>query len=139
MKVLLSIFTFLSLSNACAAGGISGGGFGPDGLYRECVGMLEGRTEVEFLVRQTAVPTFIEGVMDDRASGDRIAHFKCVFGDTRVDGGIEWNCTEIANHDGKMTVLVRSDRSGVTAGVARQQMFPLEPQSIGHLKCSSTP
>ncbi len=97
---------------------------------------------VSFEIRNTAVPTFKQGVL---STGGAVVKMKCVEVDEQPAPGSAdipnriWSCTESRAGDGRYLVdVTQGGFAGLTeAQVSIEQIFPVPAQELEHLYCKN--
>jgi hypothetical protein len=123
-KVILFTMSALFATSLFAGDGV-GNGEGPDGTLIECSGKFE------FVVRRTAAPNYIQGLLT--VSNGQYVNLECKKGSAAES----WKCVELREGDGKWLVDVQVNRAThmISADVKLEQMFPLGPKKISSLHC----
>lgn len=118
-------------------GVVDSGGIGNSVDYLACYS----NNDEEFLIRSTAIPTYIQGLFVAN-SDNLLINFKCVeqnedISNTPSAGTLLWKCVETRQGEGKY--LVEVERSGVTghinAYLKQEQIYPLKPQTLRVMFC----
>lgn len=143
MKHLLTITCFLISLNLFAANRESGG-VGNTKSFANCTGELINGETVNFEIRSTAVPTFIDGLLTLAATNNKVAQLECkkakiTVSNTPSEGELEWYCTEYKNiNDGDISIeIITGEATGLLIGKIKQkQIFPLPSKLIGTLLCN---
>lgn len=141
MKSVLCAFSLTAAVLVLSSTSFASGGK----TYAECSGKLQDGTAVDFQIRATAVPTFIDAVLVKTETNELLIQLSCVRGDDLIPGTpsagqLEWVCSEYKHVDDG-DLAVRLERSGVTGvitgSITRKQMYPLKPKKIGRLVCKN--
>lgn len=142
IQALIAVAALSGVTQNASAGPLAGGGVGPLGEFASCKGTFHDQTAVEFVIRSTAVPTFIQGLLTLADGTGKPVNMVCRRENAPIAGQpsagvVLWNCSEIRKGDGRVHVkLFRGGPTGLVTGeISQDQMYPLPAQTIGTVVC----